>query len=553
MKHDIACTRRINLTRRRTFCSCARLTTVLMLIYVSACADRNDIADPSGVVSPNAATSMTVLNEGNYVEAARLVSVILQQPSERVRLLQMMRKSVWSEHKVDFSEWFQTLDAKELQKVFGSGAERAIADLSRLPSSDLYVLGRASRQSWRGNTTVAVVGTSDPDAATVVVWRPDGDRTVAASTTLNERGVIVLLHPADVRGVRVDRRDRSSEIETIQAADESDLGVARRTGVGTAIVGQPSTRPNGVLYSFKTTNGATSTDYSCAAVEFGTYSHKVDEVGGAEVRVRTFKNNVEVESFTLTGVERLIRYQIAEYAGLRSSEDFESGYGFDYWETDTFSDDYLGTTMPGISLGYNLAYDSENAQTFIYAQAQEIGNLNPVIGSNPQTVLYRGTTTQISVSGDYFMTNDGLSVSGSGLALSNSSRPTPYTWTTTIAVGMTAPAGPRDLTIARAGNGLSGVANSRVTIADALSVTISGPVWISQKGTYTWEAMPVSGQSPYQYSWTAYYPGTGQTISLGTTKTVQLLVSPGERVDLTVIVQSQNGESASYVLAVGEA
>jgi hypothetical protein len=72
-----------------------------------------------------------------------------------------------------------------------------------------------------------------------------------------------------------------------------------------------------------------------------------------------------------------------------------------------------------------------------------------------------------------------------------------------------------------------------------LTAYISGPGFITQKGTYTWTAMPSGGSGGYTYSWSIYYPRTGYGYTMGTMKTqTKTVYADDEEFELRVTVRS---------------
>lgn len=78
-----------------------------------------------------------------------------------------------------------------------------------------------------------------------------------------------------------------------------------------------------------------------------------------------------------------------------------------------------------------------------------------------------------------------------------------------------------------------------------LTAYISGIDFVSQKGTYTFEAMPSGGSGSYSYSWQITWLPSGNTTTAGTAKTQSLVIAPwDESVELKVTVTS-SGQSVT--------
>ncbi len=76
-----------------------------------------------------------------------------------------------------------------------------------------------------------------------------------------------------------------------------------------------------------------------------------------------------------------------------------------------------------------------------------------------------------------------------------------------------------------------------------LSVTIQGPQIIETQGSYSWEAMPTGGASPYSYQWQYCSPGCS---NVGTAKTYSRYVASGDDdFTLKVTVTSSDSQTAT--------
>jgi hypothetical protein len=86
----------------------------------------------------------------------------------------------------------------------------------------------------------------------------------------------------------------------------------------------------------------------------------------------------------------------------------------------------------------------------------------------------------------------------------------------------------------------------------ALTVAISGPRVVTEKGTYVWEAVPSGASAEDEYRWELSYPGSGARYQLGSARTqTKTVYANDDRFELTVTVASRAG-SASGTLVIDE-
>lgn len=85
-----------------------------------------------------------------------------------------------------------------------------------------------------------------------------------------------------------------------------------------------------------------------------------------------------------------------------------------------------------------------------------------------------------------------------------------------------------------------------------LSANISGPDYLTSKGTYTWTANRSGGSGGYTYEWQVTYLSTGTTYTLGTGQSQNMSVYSGDgQFEMSVRVTS-NGSSVLSTLTVQE-
>lgn len=80
-----------------------------------------------------------------------------------------------------------------------------------------------------------------------------------------------------------------------------------------------------------------------------------------------------------------------------------------------------------------------------------------------------------------------------------------------------------------------------------ITAAIEGPAYITQKGTYTWSAMPGGGTGVYTFQWSIYYPTSGYLETLGTGQSQVRTVFAGEGT-FQMRVSVYSGSQSTYAI-----
>jgi hypothetical protein len=131
------------------------------------------------------------------------------------------------EHKLIFQEFIATSGGQELLKRAAASLGLRDAEFRRLledlPPLDLYVPSKEARLSWRGEDVVAVAATASMATAPLTAYTSRGDAVELGEIARVGR-VLVLVHPAEVKGRRM-HRQRALAGSTIQDPDDGEIAV----------------------------------------------------------------------------------------------------------------------------------------------------------------------------------------------------------------------------------------------------------------------------------------------------------------------------------------
>jgi hypothetical protein len=159
---------------------------------------------------------------------AKSVALTLSDPVYRQFLLDEMRASEWTEHKLSLQDFFMSEKSQLFLSRSSLSSGMSVLDftglLSSLPDLDFYLPLKHHRISWTGNRNVAVVGFYDPDSDTVDGFLLDGTAVTLTMADVDRFDAIIAIHGAEQKMKRVSIG--SPRRPTIQAPAEPGWGGA---------------------------------------------------------------------------------------------------------------------------------------------------------------------------------------------------------------------------------------------------------------------------------------------------------------------------------------
>ncbi len=155
----------------------------------------------------------------------------LKNPERRSDLLQAFRASPYNEHKLVLQEFIATPAGQELVADAAKAARLTptvlTALIAELPSLDMYVPSRAHRETWKGDEKLLVSLKLERNRAVLSGFDPQGnaaERRADSPRGFGAGPVVVLLHPAEAKGLRVSGTAYTPG-DVIQDPGEEDLAI----------------------------------------------------------------------------------------------------------------------------------------------------------------------------------------------------------------------------------------------------------------------------------------------------------------------------------------
>jgi hypothetical protein len=196
---------------------------VVALLGFAACTDRS--TSTASVSGANQLSASLVSQPGQIVASG--IAQALANPAIRLSVLQAFRSSPWVEHKLVLQQFITTPAGIELVAAAASARGVSGAEftnlINALPLLDFYVASRTERLSWRGENAVGVALATSMSVAPSWAFTSDG-RTVPYASARAAGRVLMLLHPAEAKGRRM-QRQAAVVGTTIQDSDDGDIGV----------------------------------------------------------------------------------------------------------------------------------------------------------------------------------------------------------------------------------------------------------------------------------------------------------------------------------------
>lgn len=201
-------------------------TLLLLAAGLQACSAGDGV---TGVeMAPGAGLSMASIPDAAAADhVARGIALAMNDPSVRAHLRSAMRDSRWTDHKLDLHAYVATRHGQDMVATAAArlGLPRAALDtaIARLPAMDFYLPFREHRIAWRGSPGVMVATSFVPHAPSLRAYRSDGSGATLQLSDGSPHDVLLILHPAEPRGVR-EASSPASQRETVE--DPHDPGIA---------------------------------------------------------------------------------------------------------------------------------------------------------------------------------------------------------------------------------------------------------------------------------------------------------------------------------------
>ena len=139
-----------------------------------------------------------------------------------------MRRSPLSEHKVDLREFADTpegaLVIQHVAHTLGVPPEELHSMIQGLPPTDFYAPFRQHRLRWQGGGEVVVAAFGGSHSEDLIAYDVNGTGLRIQRSRGVPHRVLLLLRPAEVRGVRI-KSSPEQQSAAIQEPVESDLGI----------------------------------------------------------------------------------------------------------------------------------------------------------------------------------------------------------------------------------------------------------------------------------------------------------------------------------------
>lgn len=213
----------------------ARLAVLLSTaIAASACTDAAVTDPPAG-----RAAAVTVSGSNPTLErTARAFALAMADPQVRADLRDAMRASPLTEHKLVLQEYLSTVAGARLIQAAAIAVGIAPGEIHRLvaqlPEMDLYLPYRNHRLTWRASGDVVFTAVTDVDSPRFEGYRTDGSAVLYRTADGTPEEVLVMIHPAEVKGRRVGAQPATPG-EVVQDSDDGEWSgritwVDHRTG-----------------------------------------------------------------------------------------------------------------------------------------------------------------------------------------------------------------------------------------------------------------------------------------------------------------------------------
>jgi hypothetical protein len=203
--------------------ACVALTCIT--IVTSGCGDaEHSITVPAGTISNASRGAVSGLEANQAQDVARGIAVALANSRIRAHVRHAMRDSRWTDHKLVLQDYLHSNAGGELLEATASAmsltSQALITHLDALPSLDFYLPFRSNRVSWRGAPDFLVASTFNKFAPTIQAFGVDGSTQELRLADGAPTRPLIILHPAEVKGVIAASEPRSTG-ETIESAAET--------------------------------------------------------------------------------------------------------------------------------------------------------------------------------------------------------------------------------------------------------------------------------------------------------------------------------------------
>lgn len=181
-----------------------RLVLACAALLGLGCADgAKQPTDPSDQSASLAAS----LGNGPDQQVAKGLALALASASSRAGLLEAMRASPFTEHKLVLQDFALTPTGQALVSAAAAAINLAPAALMQvihdLPPLDFYIPSREHRRGWRATDDIVVVVALGRDRSALTGFTPTGRVVQQSGRAVGPGPVVVLLHPAEPKGRRI--------------------------------------------------------------------------------------------------------------------------------------------------------------------------------------------------------------------------------------------------------------------------------------------------------------------------------------------------------------
>ena len=209
---------------------------VVAFLGFSACSE----GPPPTASTANWRSLSAAVAEQPGQDVALGIAQALANPTIRLSVLQAFRGSPWVEHKLVLQQFIATTAGMEMVAAAATARGVTAAEftnqINALPLLDFYVPSRSERLSWSGDNTVGVALSTSMKVVPTSAYISAGTAIPFASAHAMGR-VLVLLHPAEAKGRRM-QRQAALVGSKIQDSDDGDIGVQfiQKLGNGDSVV-----------------------------------------------------------------------------------------------------------------------------------------------------------------------------------------------------------------------------------------------------------------------------------------------------------------------------
>lgn len=201
----------------------ARILGLLAGSLLTACAD-----GPTTLPEDTAASASSPALAQELDSVAAALASALRQDEMRELVKQALRASPYTEHKLELQTFVQTPEGRrflaEAATSAGMGLDTLDETLGRLPTLDFYMPSREDRRSWTGGANVVLAASLGRITNGARGYAAGGSAVTVDTELLQSGAAVLLLHPAEPKGLRMDPQP-AGKGSVIQDEVDGEMGV----------------------------------------------------------------------------------------------------------------------------------------------------------------------------------------------------------------------------------------------------------------------------------------------------------------------------------------